>query len=39
MQQILQKYYSKMGKDFVNAFSEIIPAIMSCLKQQWWRYR
>jgi hypothetical protein len=30
MQQILQRYYSKMGKDFVNAFSEIIPAIMSC---------
>ena len=32
MQQILQHYYSKMGKDFVNAFSEIIPAIMSCGK-------
>ena len=32
MQQILQRYYSKMGKDFVNAFSEIIPAIMSCGK-------
>lgn len=30
MQNILQCYYSKMGKDFVNAFNEIITAMMSC---------
>ena len=30
MQQILQRYCYKMGKDFVNAFNEIIPAMMSC---------